>query len=81
MSNFIILIPILYLLAYWVFAFFIVYHLIKYGVTAWPKRIAALFLAGSLFLSILNFMIFLQIDWNKIISGEQFKPVVKTNTK
>ncbi len=42
------------MLIYWTGAFFILYHLIRFGVGNQPKKIALLFLAGSLVLSIIT---------------------------
>lgn len=71
MSNLILSIPVLYLAVYWLGAFFIVYHLVKYGITSWPKKIATVFLAGSILLSLINFMLFAQIDWQKIFGSNK----------
>ena len=68
MNNYLVLIPLVYLGIYWLGAFFIVYHLLKYGITDRPKKIVAVFLAGSIMLSILNFMLFNQINWQKIFN-------------
>jgi hypothetical protein len=73
MSNIIISIPIVYLTVYGIGAFFIVFHLIKYGITPWPKKIATVFLAGSIVLGILSFMLFVQIDWKDIFSNKMFQ--------
>jgi hypothetical protein len=63
-------IPVIYLAVYWLGAFFIVYHLLKYGITSWPKKIVAVFLAGSIILSMLSFMLFTQIDFKKMFGSE-----------
>jgi hypothetical protein len=70
MNNLPLVIPVIYLLIYWVGAFFIVYHLLKYGITYWPKRVAAVFLAGSIVLSVLSFMLFTQIDFQQLFDGK-----------
>ena len=69
MTNSLYLIPVIYLAIYWVGAFLIVYHLLKYGITNRPKTVAIVFLSGSIFLSILNFMLFNQIDWQKTFNN------------
>lgn len=70
MNNIYLLIPIIYLIIYWLGAFFIVYHLLKYGITSWPRKIVAIFLAGSIVLSILSFMLFTQINLQKLFGGK-----------
>ena len=86
MNNFLVSIPIIYLAIYWIGAFFIVYHLIKYGTTSWPRKIVGVFLAGSIILTILNFMLFIQIDWMSIFGSVKsqtniVQQVTGTNTK
>ncbi|MEI6553092.1 MAG: hypothetical protein WCO09_00835 [bacterium] len=86
MNNLFISVPIVFLAIYWLGAFFIVYHLIKYGITSWPKKIAGTFLAGSIFLSILSFMLFTQINWQKVFNGallpnNTLQKNLPTNTK
>jgi hypothetical protein len=36
---------------FWLMAFFILYHLTRFGVGVFPKRLAALFLGGAVVLS------------------------------
>ena len=69
MSSLLIWVPLTYLCIYWLGAFFIVFHLVKYGITSWPKKIAGVFLAGSIVLSIINFMLFTQADWQRYFGG------------
>jgi hypothetical protein len=71
MNKIMLSIPTIYLLIYWLGAFFIVYHLLKYGITSWPKKIVSVFLAGSIVLSILSFMLFVQIDFKQML-GDTF---------
>jgi len=66
---------------YWVGAFIIVYHLLKYGITNKPRRIATIFLAGSIVLSIISFMLYTQIDWQKIFPSEIMKQKTQLNIK
>lgn len=73
MINYFQLIPTFILIIYWIGAFFLVYHLLKYGITNWPKRLATIFLLGSLFLSIISFMLFNQTDWQKTFTEGQVK--------
>jgi len=74
------LIPVIYLILYWIGAFFIVYHLTKYGITPWPKKIATVFLAGALMLSILNFMLFTQVNWKTIFNPQNLQQNFNTKT-
>lgn len=53
---------IVILVIYWIFAFVIVYHLTRFGVGTQPKRIAGIFLAGSLILSATIIIFFTKID-------------------
>jgi hypothetical protein len=52
---------VLGMMVYWLGAFFIMYHLIRFGVGNQPKKIALLFLCGSLILSIITTLFFAQI--------------------
>lgn len=54
------------MLAYWIGAFFILYHLIRFGVGSSPKKMAVFFLSGSLFLSLIAVLLFGQIDFTVI---------------
>ena len=49
------------MLVYWTGAFVIMYHLIRFGVGNQPKKIAIIFLAGSLFLSIITTLFFAKV--------------------
>ena len=53
----------LIMLSYWTGAFFILYHLIRFGVGPNPKRTSAIFLGGSLFFSIVLVLLFGQIPF------------------
>ncbi len=48
------------ILAYWVCSFLILYHLIRFGVSGQPKKIAIVFLAGSLVLTIVAVLLYSQ---------------------
>lgn len=56
------------MLAYWLGAFFILYHLIRFGVGTSPKRTAIIFLAGSLVLSIVLALLYGQLPFANIIN-------------
>ncbi|MES3006091.1 MAG: hypothetical protein V4664_04050 [Patescibacteria group bacterium] len=51
------------MLAYWLGAFFILYHLIRFGVGSSPKKMSVIFLAGSLLLSIVVVLLFGQLNF------------------
>ncbi len=52
------------MLLYWSGTFIILYHLIRFGISNQPKRIAIVFLAGSLILSIITTLFFAQVIFN-----------------
>jgi hypothetical protein len=49
------------MLVYWSGTFVVLYHLIRFGIGNQPKRIAIVFLAGSLILSIITTLFFAQV--------------------
>ncbi len=49
------------MLLYWCGTFIIMYHLIRFGIGKQPKRIAVVFLSGSLILSIITTLFFAQV--------------------
>ncbi len=55
-------IGLLALAAYWIFNFVLIYHLIRFGVGVQPKRFAAIFLLGSIFLFFLSSKLFTKVD-------------------
>lgn len=63
---------LLALAAYWIFNFVIIYHLLRFGVGVQPKRFAAIFLLGSIFLFFLSAKLWNRLDLQPIgdrISG------------
>ena len=48
------------MLAYWTASFLILYHLIRFGVSGQPKKIAIVFLAGSIVLSMVAVLLYAQ---------------------
>lgn len=46
---------------YWSLVFTVLYHLIRFGVGTAPKRIAIVFLAGCIILSMVTLLFFRQI--------------------
>jgi hypothetical protein len=61
------------LLVYWTIAFLVLYHLIRFGVSGQPKKIAAVFLAGSLVLTIITVLLYMQVDFDAIIKTTSLK--------
>ncbi|MBP6974382.1 MAG: hypothetical protein KBB54_00375 [Candidatus Pacebacteria bacterium] len=49
------------MLLYWSGTFVILYHLLRFGIGSQPKKIAVVFLAGSLILSIITTLFFAQV--------------------
>lgn len=70
MTEFIINLPIVlflvFLVNYMTDAFFIVYHLSKFGIDAKTKAIMVVFLFGLAFLISFSFYFFFEIDWTEI---------------
>ncbi len=46
---------------YWSFVFTVLYHLIRFGIGTLPKKIAVIFLAGSIMLSMVTILFFAQM--------------------
>ncbi|MEI8061812.1 MAG: hypothetical protein WCG97_00750 [bacterium] len=46
---------------YWSFVFIVIYHLIRFGVGTLPKKIAVIFLAGGIMLSMITILFFAQM--------------------
>jgi uncharacterized membrane protein len=59
------------LLVYWTQAFFILYHLVRFGIGSAPKILALVFVLGSVVLFIATFVFYSQIDITQ--SLEQFR--------
>lgn len=54
-------------LIYWGVTFIILYHLTRFGIGVQPKRLAAVFLFGSVVLSAASLILFIGVDLNLII--------------
>lgn len=61
------------LLLFWTMAFLVLYHLIRFGVSGQPKKIAATFLAGSLVLTIITVLLYMQVDFDALIKQVSIK--------
>ena len=48
--------------AYWIFVFVILYHLTRFGIGVVPKRLAAIFLIGSVALFGISIALFVNLD-------------------
>jgi hypothetical protein len=53
---------------YWILTFAILYHLTRFGIGTQPKRFAAIFLFGSVFLSSAYAILFAIFDINSILT-------------
>ncbi len=51
---------------YWGMTFFVLYHLIRFGIGTKPKRLSFIFLLGSIFLTLISTIMFLLIDTNEV---------------
>jgi hypothetical protein len=59
---------ILGLVAFWIINFVTIYHLTRFGIGTQPKRFAAIFLFGSVFLSSAYVVIFSQLEVATLIN-------------
>ena len=71
---------LLFLLGYWTFNFVIIYHLARFGIGTQPKKLAAIFLLGSVVLFFISISVFSGLDINslKLKFTELAKPFVNT---
>lgn len=53
---------------FWLMSFFILYHLARFGVGTFPKRLSALFLGGAAILSSVAFLSYVSLDLNALLS-------------
>lgn len=56
------------LLIYWGIAFIVLYHLTRFGIGVQPKKFAAIFLFGSVILSVAVIILFMNIDISSLIA-------------
>jgi hypothetical protein len=54
------LVFIFLILAYWVSSFLILYHLIRFGISGQPKKIAIFFLGGSIVFTMVAVLLYSQ---------------------
>ena len=55
------------LFTYWAVTFIILYHLTRFGIGVQPKRFAAIFIFGSLVLSVTAIILFLNLDISSLL--------------
>ncbi len=60
------LVVIVVMVGFWLVAFVILYHLSRFGVGTLPKKLAALFLVGSLTLFTVSVIAYYNLDMNLI---------------
>lgn len=52
---------------FWISAFFVLYHLIRFGIGTKPKRLSFIFLLGSIILSLVVTVLFINLNFEAII--------------
>lgn len=57
------------LVAYWVLAYFLLYHLTRFGIGQEPKLLSFIFLLGSLALTIITIIIYVQIGYSGLTNS------------
>ena len=57
----------LVLLVYWFVVFFIVYHLLRFGIGVKPKLVAFVFFIGSVVLVFPTLVFFQQVDFQEVV--------------
>lgn len=55
-------------LLFWLLSFFILYHLTRFGIGVFPKRLAALFLVGAVVLSSVVFLAYSGLDLSQLLT-------------
>lgn len=61
LPNSIAILTILFLFGYWTGIFLLSYHLIRFGIGTYPRRIAFIMVLGSVLLTILSIMLLVAI--------------------
>lgn len=64
-----LLILVVALVAYWVLAYFLLYHLTRFGVGTEPKLVSFVFLLGSIALTIITIIIYVQMGHSVLNSS------------
>jgi hypothetical protein len=52
---------------FWLLSFFILYHLVRFGVGTFPKRLGLLFLGGAVILSSIVFLSYASLDLTTLL--------------
>jgi hypothetical protein len=55
-----------FLLAYWVLAYILIYHMTRFGIGTLPKRVSAVFLLGSFLLIALVVSALASVNFDKL---------------
>jgi len=83
-GNLLLLALAIILFIYWIFNFIILYHLVRFGVGTSPKKIALIFLMGSVSLFFLSVIFFANINtsvfggfFSAMGTGLTFMPNIK----
>ena len=56
------IIILLFLLGFWTGMFLLIYHLIRFGIGIYPRRVAFIMLLGSIVLTVLSVMLLFTIN-------------------
>jgi len=67
MGNVFLILFLIILALYLLYVFFIIYHLIRFGIGSLPKILAFIFLIGSFFFFLLAIAAFSQVSWDEIL--------------
>ena len=60
--NFISLLALLFVFAYLIYSFVLVYHLTRFGIGTKPKKAALVYFTGSILLLMVLLVLYIQID-------------------
>lgn len=66
------LLAVVLILGYWTFAFFILYHLLRFGVGVKPKIVGVIFILGSIVLFGLSIIFSFGLDFGVIFNNIGF---------
>ena len=69
--NFISLLALLFVFAYLIYSFVLVYHLTRFGIGTKPKKVALVYFIGSVLLLMVLFVLYIQIDIGEVKNRSQ----------
>ena len=69
--NFISLLALLFVFAYLIYSFVLVYHLTRFGIGTKPKKVALVYFIGSILLLMVLFVLYIQIDIGEVKNRSQ----------